>query len=112
MPDRVPIPKTPRFGNNTSDRDRLRRRRSTAVGRLYDSRQWRDHTVPYIPGRDPFRKIGVLCGGDAPSTAVDHEVRAEKYVATHRGDLRSSFDSNNLRGAGDASPTHKTHINT
>jgi hypothetical protein len=108
VPQRVPIARLQAFGGDRSDRDRLRRRRQTALGRLYDSPQWRHRTQPHILARDPFCQIGALCGGDAPSTDVDHIVRAELYVKQHGSDLRYFFDEKNLRGACHADHSRKS----
>lgn len=108
MPQRVPIARPREFDGNRGDRDRLRRRRQTAIGRLYDSPHWRHRTQPYILSRDPFCQIAVLCGGHAPSTDVDHVERAEVYVAKHGGDLRYFFDEKNLRGACHADHSRKS----
>jgi hypothetical protein len=107
MPQRAPVAKPPGFNPN-ADRDRLRARRSTAVGRLYDTAQWRKRTVPRILARDPFCIDGELCGGRAPSTDVDHIIPAAEYVAQHGGDLRFFFDEKNLHGKCHADHTAKT----
>jgi 5-methylcytosine-specific restriction endonuclease McrA len=91
-----------------ADRDRLRRRRSGSVGRLYDTVQWRVRTRARILSRDPFCKIVALCEGRALSTDVDHIIRAEEYVDRHSGDARYFFDENNLQGACHACHAAKT----
>ncbi len=106
MPYRAPIAKAP--GSEHRDRDRLRRRRREGLGRLYDSRQWRQITRPFVLARDPICKIAVLCGGHAASTDADHIIPAELYVAQHGGDQRFFFDVNNLQGACHADHTAKT----
>ena len=105
MPKRAPIAES--NVDVHADRDRLRRRRE-GVGRLYDSVQWRRRTRPFVLGRDPMCKIADLCGGNAPSTDVDHVIPAETYVAQHNGDERFFFDVNNLQGACHADHTAKT----
>lgn len=107
MPNRAPRA-IPHGTNPHADRDRLRHRRQHALGRLYDSAQWRERTRPYILARDPLCKIAELCGGRAPSTDVDHIVAAEVYVAQHGGDTRYFYDESNLQGACHADHTAKT----
>jgi 5-methylcytosine-specific restriction protein A len=106
MPNRAPIAKRP--GSEHGDRDRLRRRRESGLGRLYDSVQWRKRTRPYVLARDPICKIAKLCGGHAASTDADHVIPAEQYVAQHGGDERYFFDTNNLQGTCHADHTAKT----
>ena len=53
-------------------------------------------------------KIAKLCGGNAPSTDVDHVIPAAKFIAQHNGDYRKFFDTNNLQGACHADHTAKT----
>lgn len=89
-------------------RERERARRDSGVRRLYDSAQWRKRTRPAILARDPLCMLGIVCGGVAASTDVDHIVRADVYVAT-RGP-RSFFDSNNLRGICHECHSHKTRL--
>ena len=107
MPQRAPRA-IPQGGSRHSDRDRLRERRATGVGRLYDSAQWRKRTVRRVLARDPLCKIAKLCDGRGPSTDVDHIVSAELYVAQHGGDERFFFDETNLQGACHADHTAKT----
>jgi 5-methylcytosine-specific restriction endonuclease McrA len=106
MPLRAPIAKP--AGSATSARDRERHRRADGLRRLYDTAQWRKRTQPAVLARDPFCKIGKLCGGDAPSTDADHIIPAAEYVAKHGGDQRYFFDLNNLQGACHADHTAKT----
>lgn len=108
MPKRIPIAPTRVYG--TSDRERHQRKRETGLGRHYDSEQWRKRTRPYILARDPFCQLGVLCGGDALSTDVDHVTPAELFVAQHGGDERLFYDETNLRGACKACHSHKTAL--
>ena len=53
-------------------------------------------------------KIAKLCGGNAPSTDVDHIIKAAVYIAQHGGDWRRFFDRSNLQGACKADHTAKT----
>src|SRR5882672_8857591 len=69
----------------SSTRERETRRRSTGLKKLYDSAAWRVRTVRFILARDSLCQIGILCGGTAPSTDVDHAIRAEQYIAQHDG---------------------------
>jgi hypothetical protein len=109
MPYRAPIAKP--AGSENGARDRERARRAGGVRRLYDSAQWRHRTQPYILARDPLCTIpGCPCGGHAPSTDVDHRVRAEIYMAQHGGDERFFFDPKNLRGGCHAGHTWKTNL--
>jgi hypothetical protein len=60
--------------------------------------------------RDPMCKIAALCSGNAPSTDVDHIVRAEIYVAQLGGDWRYFFDEKNLQGCCHADHARKTQL--
>lgn len=60
--------------------------------------------------RDPLCQLGILCGGLAPSTDVDHIIRAEVYIAMHQGDETYFFDTDNLRGLCHADHSHKTAL--
>jgi hypothetical protein len=108
MPFRAPIAQP--AGSQNAARNRERDRRAGGLRRLYDSAQWRQRTRPHILARDPLCAIGILCGGNAQSTDVDHEVQAEIYVAQHDGDYRYFFDEKNLRGACHADHTRKTSL--
>jgi hypothetical protein len=108
MPFRAPIAQPAHVA--TAARDRERTRRADGIRRLYDSAQWRRRTQPHVLARDPMCTIGVICGGNAPSTDVDHEIQAEIYIAQHGGDQRYFFDENNLRGACHADHTRKTSL--
>lgn len=97
--------------NNLSlraDRDRHRFGRDSGFKKLYDSRHWRKLTVPLVLLEEPLCRIGVLCGGRAPSTDVDHIIRAELYIAMQGGDPIRFFDRENLRGACHADHSRKT----
>ena len=91
-------------------RDRNQVRRDSGLKRLYDLAAWRRRTVPFILGRDPLCQLGLVCGGRAPSTDVDHIVRAEIYIAAHQGDETYFFDPDNLRGLCHADHSHKTAL--
>jgi 5-methylcytosine-specific restriction endonuclease McrA len=106
MPFRAPIAR-PAFAAAAA-RDRERNRRAAGLRRLYDTAQWRKRTQPAVLRRDPFCKIGKLCGGRALSTDVDHIIKASDYVAQHGGDERYFFDLNNLQGACREDHTAKT----
>lgn len=108
MPNRAPIARPAHAA--TAARDRERHRRADGLRRLYDSAQWRKRTQPHVLARDPMCTIAELCGGEAPSTDVDHIVPAEIYVAQHGGDQRYFFDTKNLRGACHADHTRKTSL--
>jgi hypothetical protein len=92
------------------ERAREQRRRANGLRRLYDCAQWRRRTAPYIIARDPMCKIAILCGGNAPSTDVDHIVRAEIHIAQNGGDWAFFFDESNLQGACHACHARKTQI--
>jgi 5-methylcytosine-specific restriction endonuclease McrA len=96
MPMRAPIAKHP--GQRDNNRERLHRRRSSPIGRLYDTAAW-ERTRMAVLARDPLCKIAKLCGGNALSTEVDHVIKAAKYVAMNGGDLRAFYDLLNLSGA-------------
>jgi 5-methylcytosine-specific restriction protein A len=106
MPNRAPIAKP--LGHEHAARDRERERRAGGIRRLYDSAQWRRRTQPAVLARDPMCQIAILCGGNAPSTDVDHIVPAVKYIAQHGGDQRFFFDLKNLQGSCHADHTAKT----
>jgi Fe-S cluster biogenesis protein NfuA len=53
-------------------------------------------------------QIADICGGNKPSTDVDHDIPAEEYVAQHGGDARYFFDDKNLQGACHACHSAKT----
>jgi 5-methylcytosine-specific restriction protein A len=89
-------------------RDRNAQRADSGLKKLYDSKHWRKYTVPVILARDPLCQLGVLCGGTAPSTDVDHVIRAEVYVAQHGDDPIRFYDRENLRGACHADHSRKT----
>jgi|GEM_PF-6206153 len=91
-------------------RERERNRRAAGIRRLYDSVAWRNRTRPYILARDPLCQIGVLCGGSAPSTDIDHVIPAEQYIEMHGGDYSFFYDESNLRGACHADHTRKTSL--
>lgn len=94
----------------SSTREREARRRSVGLKKLYDSAAWRVRTVRFILARDPLCQIGILCDGTAPSTDIDHAMRAELYIAQHDGDETFFFDPNNLRGACHACHSHKSQL--
>jgi 5-methylcytosine-specific restriction protein A len=106
LPHRAPIARPNVYQHQ--DRDRHRRKRESGLGRHYDSPQWRNRTRPYILGRDPFCKIGIICDGDGCSTDVDHVIPAEIYVEQHSGDETFFYDGRNLRGACHACHSRKT----
>lgn len=91
-----------------ASRERNAERRASGLKRLYDRKAWRQQTVPVILARDPLCRLGVLCGGRAVSTDVDHIVRAEVYVAMNHGDPLSFFDMGNLQGICHADHSRKT----
>ena len=91
-------------------REREAARRRLGLKALYDSRQWRSLTRPFILARDPLCRIAALCGGRAASEDVDHIVPAEIYIAQNGGDAAFFFDAGNLRGACHADHAHKTAL--
>lgn len=93
-----------------ASRERNQRRRESGLKRLYDTAQWRKRSLPYILGRDPMCKLAIVCLGEAVSTAVDHIIRAEIYVAQHGGDTRAFYDPDNLRGVCTRCHSHKTAL--
>jgi len=95
---------------NQSDRLRSRNRRESELKSLYDTRRWREYTRPGVLARDPLCRIGILCHGMAPSTDVDHKVRAEIYIAQNGGDEMFFFDEKNLRGGCHECHAHKTAL--
>jgi 5-methylcytosine-specific restriction endonuclease McrA len=67
--------------------------------------------VPYILARDPLCQLGIICGGRAPSSNVDHIIRAEIYIDDeHAGDETFFYDPDNLRGLCQACHSHKTAL--
>jgi 5-methylcytosine-specific restriction protein A len=93
-----------------SQRERSQIRRDQGLKRLYDSADWRRRTVRFILSRDPLCQLGVLCGGRAISTDVDHILRAEDYIAARGGDQAAFFDTDNLRGVCHADHSRKTML--
>ncbi len=93
-----------------SARDRSTARRESGLKRLYDGAAWRRRTLPFILGRDPLCQLGIICGGRAPSSNVDHVIRAEVYIAQHGGDETFFYDPDNLRGLCQADHSHKTAL--
>lgn len=91
-------------------RDRNQTRRDSGLKRLYDKTPWRRRVVPFILDRDPLCQLGMLCDGRAPSTDVDHILRAELYIAQHGGDESYFYDPDNLRGLCHACHSHKTAL--
>lgn len=93
-------------------RDREIVRRATGLKRLYDGRQWRSITRPFVLARDPLCRLAIICGGRAPSVDVDHIVRAELYIAQHGAgnDWTWFYDGENLRGACHACHARKTSL--
>ena len=91
-------------------RQRNAQRRESGLKKFYDSKHWRKYTVPVILLNDPLCRIGVLCEGRAPSTEVDHIVRAEVWIANHGGDPLTFYDRENLRGACHADHSRKTAL--
>ena len=91
-------------------RDRNTVRRASGLKRLYDSPAWRRRAVPFVLGRDPLCQLGIICGGRARSTDVDHIIRAEIYIGAHQGDETFFFDTDNLRGLCHADHSHKTAL--
>lgn len=89
-------------------RQRNADRRQFGLKKFYDSKHWRKHTVPVVLLEDPLCKIAVLCEGRAPSTDVDHIIRAEVYIAQHGNDPIRFYDRENLRGACHADHSRKT----
>lgn len=89
-------------------RDRNAERRESGLKKFYDSKHWRKYTVPVILLEEPLCQLAVLCGGRAPSTDVDHIVRAEVYIAQHGGDSLRFYDRSNLRGVCHADHSRKT----
>lgn len=81
----------------TSTRDRERRRRQDGSRTLYDSSWWRELVRPRILARDPMCKIGVLCGGNAPSTEVDHMVAIEDGGTESDGNLQGACKPDHTR---------------
>jgi hypothetical protein len=53
-------------------------------------------------------KIAKLCGGNEPSTDVDHVIKAAVYIAQNGGDWRRFYDVSNLQGVCKADHTAKT----
>lgn len=95
--------------NNT----RLKPRESTVVPRvLRKSLAWRGRNGvrALILARDPLCQIGIFCKGMAPSTEVDHIIRAGLYIEMNGGDERFFFDPDNLRGACHADHALKTWL--
>jgi|SRR5205809_1713105 len=78
--------------------------------RLYYSAAWRNRTVPFVLARDPLCVLALSCEGTAPSTDVDHKIRAEEYIAMHEGDETFFFDPENLQGACHACHSRKTQL--
>lgn len=91
-------------------RDRNADRRSSGLKKFYDSKHWRKSTVPVVLLEDPLCRIAVLCEGRAPSTEVDHIVRAEVWIAAHDDDPLRFYDRENLRGACHADHSRKTAL--
>jgi hypothetical protein len=54
--------------------------------------------------------IAFLCEGQAPSTNVDHVIRAAIYISMHGGDQTWFFDPDNLQGACQADHSRKTSL--
>jgi hypothetical protein len=95
-----------------SARERNAIRRANGLKRLYDAWEWRGRrgTRRTILARDPFCQIAILCDGRAPSTDVDHIIRAELYIELHDGEFSFFYDENNLRGACHMDHTRKTAL--
>lgn len=66
--------------------------------------------MPFVLGRDPLCQLGIVCGGRAFSTDVDHILRAEFYIAQHDGDETYFYDPDNLRGLCHADHSYKTAL--
>lgn len=90
------------------EQTRQQARRDSGLAALHNSKAWKLQTRPNVLRRDPLCKIGVLCGGRAPSTDVDHITRADIYIAQHGGDENYFFDESNLQGMCHADHTRKT----
>ena len=97
-------------GNAQHEADRARHaaRRQRGLIQLYKAALWRHRIRPLVLRRDPLCKIGVLCGGHAPSTEVDHKTPAEIWIEQHGGDEASFYDLDNLQGACKADHARKT----
>src|SRR3989442_15480521 len=54
--------------------------------------------------------LALICNGSAPSTDVDHKIRAEQYIAMHNNDETFFFDPKNLQGACHACHSRKTQL--
>ena len=91
-----------------ASRDRNQQRRDSGLKKFYDSKHWRKATVPVVLLEEPLCQLAVLCEGRAPSTDVDHIIRAEVYIAQHGGDPLRFYDRNNLRGVCHADHSRKT----
>ena len=91
-------------------RERNARCREFGLKRFYDSKHWRKYTVPAVLLDHPLCRIAVLCQGHAPSTEVDHIVRAEVWIANHDGNPLSFYNRENLRGACHADHSRKTAL--
>src|SRR5579863_7072895 len=78
--------------DQSTERERNVNRYAAGLRQLYNSRAWRDRARETILSRDPFCKIGTLCGGQAFSTEVDHRIPADVYIAQHGGDSRAFYD--------------------
>lgn len=89
-------------------RERNAERRESGLKKLYDSKHWRNYTIPVILARDALCQLGILCGGRAASTDIDHIVRAEVYIAIQGGNPLRFFDRDNLRGVCHADHSRKT----
>jgi hypothetical protein len=66
--------------------------------------------VPFILARDPLCQLGIICGGRAFATEVDHIVQAEIWIAEHGDDHTFFYDPDNLRGLCHADHSHKTAL--
>jgi 5-methylcytosine-specific restriction enzyme A len=91
-------------------REREAVRRSSGLKSLYDSSTWRVRMRRFILGRDPLCMIAILCFGRAPSTDLDHIIRAEVYIAMHGGDETWFYDPENVRGGCHADHSRKTAL--
>lgn len=91
-----------------ASRDRNAERRVSGLKKLYDTKHWRKYTVPVVLSQEPLCQLAVLCDGLAPSTEVDHIVRAEVWVASHGGDPLRFYDRENLQGTCHADHSRKT----
>ena len=77
---------------------------------MYHSKGWKLQTRPAILRRDPLCQLGILCEGRAPSTDVDHIIRADVYIAQHGGAEWAFYDESNLRGACARCHSHRTAL--